>query len=156
MAAAAPAATDSRAAFMALMIPVGALGALVSLGQTALRSYTGAWGANFWSFFLSALTGIVMSFVMNKGKGYKEFKSLKPYQLIGGLFGIYGIFMAVTVLPILGTAAMLVARQSGTILITMVIDHFGLMSMPKYKFNSIRATGLGFMILGIVFVSGLI
>ncbi|MEI2299373.1 DMT family transporter [Ensifer sp. MJa1] len=74
-----------------------------------------------------------------------------PWWLwIGGVAGVIYITAALLLAPKLGAASFIVAVIAGQMVISMMIDHFGLMGFPVKPVNAARLSGLLLIIGGMI------
>ncbi|QOR68841.1 DMT family transporter [Cytobacillus suaedae] len=86
-----------------------------------------------------ALLFIVIFF----GKGNLTAVTTVPkWQLTGGLLGAFYVFVAVLVVPRVGVATTLTAVIVGQLIMSAVIDHFGLFGSRQIPFDAKRALAL--------------
>jgi len=69
---------------------------------------------------------------------------------IGGVAGVLYITAALTLAPRLGAASFIVAVIAGQMVISMLIDHFGLMGFATKPISLARMLGVGLILVGMV------
>lgn len=69
---------------------------------------------------------------------------------VGGLIGATYVAVLVVAFPKIGAINFLVASVLGQLLGSAIMDHFGLMGIPKHDLSGFRLAGLGIMVAGFV------
>ncbi|WP_232735750.1 DMT family transporter [Alteribacter populi] len=107
--------------------------------------------AAFVSFFIGTIFLALCMLFLGKGQVGLVF-TLPKWQLIGGLFG--AVFVAFTIfsVPKIGVALAIFAAILGQIIISLVIDHFGLFNVEPISINWDRFMGLVLMLFGLYFI----
>lgn len=65
-----------------------------------------------------------------------------PLAWLGGLLGAFYVLMTVVLAPRLGTALLFGLVIVGQLLVSLVIDHFGLFGLPVHRASVLRALGV--------------
>lgn len=107
--------------------------------------------------FVSFVVGTVALFVylLLSGASLGNLASVKdatPISWIGGLLGAFFVAAAVTLVPRLGVAMTFSLIIAGQMLITLVIDHFGLLGVPETKVSLARVAGILLITAGVVLI----
>lgn len=105
----------------------------------------------FTSFFIGTLflTFLVLFF----GKGQITYVFQVPkWNLLGGLLGAFFVTFVILSVPNVGVALTIFAAIIGQIVITIIIDHFGLFGAQKIPMNVNRLLGLVFMLAALFFI----
>ncbi|PLX42187.1 MAG: EamA-like transporter family protein [Deltaproteobacteria bacterium] len=77
----------------------------------------------------------------------------QPLHLyIGGLLGAAYVTMVITIAPRIGIANTLTASIAGSILVSVIFDHFGLMGMPVKELNLPRIVGSAGMLVSLLLI----
>ena len=71
---------------------------------------------------------------------------------VGGLLGAFFVASAVTLVPRLGVAMTFSLIVAGQMLVTLVIDHFGLLGVPVKEINLPRLGGILLITAGVVLI----
>ena len=71
---------------------------------------------------------------------------------VGGLLGAFFVASAVTLVPRLGVAMTFSLIVAGQMLVTLVIDHFGLLGVPVKEINLTRLGGILLITAGVVLI----
>lgn len=73
-------------------------------------------------------------------------------SLTGGLIGAFFVTVTIILIPRLGVALTFSLVVAGQMLITLVLDHYGLLGVPVRELNFQRILGVGLVIAGVVLV----
>src|SRR5690242_1653043 len=99
------------------------------------------------SAFLSFLIGTIALFlyVVFSGAPLGNLTSVKdapPSAWLGGLFGAFFVTAGVTLVPRLGVAMTFALLIAGQMIVTLIIDHFGLFDLPIREVSLARVAGI--------------
>ena len=79
-------------------------------------------------------------------------RGLPWYSWVGGLYGAIFVVAAAWGVPRLGVATTIILMVAGQLLLSVVLDHFGAMGMPKQPISLGRVAGIGLVIAGVLMV----
>lgn len=79
-------------------------------------------------------------------------KNAPPIAWIGGLMGAFFVAAAVTLVPRLGVAMTFSLIIAGQMLVTLVLDHFGLFGVPVKEVSLMRVLGILLITGGVVLI----
>ena len=130
---------------------VGAMIALMVSINGILEGYVGNYLAAF-IIHLIGLIGITIVLLLRKEK--PVFKKNIPFYLYGG--GAVGIALVMannTCFTKLGASLTLSLGIFGQLVLSSIIDHFGLLDMDVHKFNPKKIVGLGIILFGIIIMT---
>lgn len=129
----------------------GILGAMQSPTNASLAKLIGNWEGTFISFFVGTLALILVVLIKNKGR-LKTMKNvgIKPWMMIGGSYGVLGIFLNLYTVQFLGTTLLVSCTMIGQLSAGLIIDTFGLIQTKKVKINFIRILGIIVIAIGIL------
>lgn len=103
------------------------------------------------AFFSFALGTLVLLFVLIFwGNGQiSSFTTVPKWQLVGGILGAFFVLVQVLVVPKIGVSSTLLAIIVGQIILSVIIDHFGLFNAERrpVDINKIAAVLLMFIAL---------
>lgn len=145
------------AAFLA-----GAGGAVQAAANAGMASYVGklegSW-MNFTEGFVFVLAIILLQKVFCKRGAEKNtqelslgsLKGIRPWMLLGGVYGGTGVCLNVIVTPVIGVALLVTANMFGEIFGGMVLDIFGVLT-AKIKMNAWRYAGMLLIFAGVFLV----
>ncbi len=83
------------------------------------------------------------------GNRLTEWRSVPPFTLFAGLFGLVVIYAMSFMIPRIGVAGALITLLAGQLLIGSLLDHFGLLGAMHRPFDFTRAFGLSIVALGV-------
>jgi transporter family-2 protein len=78
----------------------------------------------------------------------KKVTSIPWYLFTGGLVGSFFILGALFLLPKLGATLFFGQVVLGQLLMTIILDHFGILGLPVHKIDFFRIVGIIFLIIG--------
>jgi transporter family-2 protein len=137
--------------FTSLAIAAGAAAAIQSAANAGLKSYIGLGGALVINTAVVLIATIVLW--LATGANTTFFPKDAPWTLyIGGLCGFATIAALALAFPQMGAAWAIAMMVLGQGVAALVIDHFGLMGMPRDPVTATRLVGIALLALGIVVV----
>ncbi len=92
---------------------------------------------------------ILLLFYKNPFPSITEIKQIPWYLFFGGLFGVTFVTTVVILTPKIGITNMLAGAMVGQLILSAVIDHFGLLNIPVHPISWQRALGICMLIGGI-------
>ena len=109
------------------------------------------------SAFISFVVGTValFAYVLVSGVPVGNLASVKEAPAIawiGGFLGAFFVTAAVTLVPRLGVAMTFSLIVAGQMLVTLVIDHFGLLGVPVKEVSLARIAGIVLIAGGVVLI----
>jgi bacterial/archaeal transporter family-2 protein len=114
-------------------------------------------GSPILSAFISFFVGTValLVYVLVSGESIGSLMSAKeapPIAWVGGLLGAFFVTAGVTLVPRLGVATTFSVMIAGQMIVTLVIDHFGLLGIPVKEVSFARVAGIVLIGAGVVLV----
>jgi transporter family-2 protein len=79
-------------------------------------------------------------------------RGLPWYAWVGGLYGAVFVVAAAWAVPRLGVALTITLMVAGQLLISLVLDHFGALGVPRQPLNLGRLAGVALVIGGVLMV----
>lgn len=79
-------------------------------------------------------------------------RNLPWYAWVGGLYGAIFVVAAAWGVPRLGVATTIILMVAGQLLLSVVLDHFGAMGMPKQPISWGRVAGVLMVLGGVLMV----
>jgi len=145
------------------MNPTWIIMLLVALagGATALQAPTnarlaGALASPVNAAFVSFLVGTaalgVLALTLQTRPDAAAMKALPWWTWIGGLYGAVFVVSAAWAVPRLGVAMTVILMVAGQILISVLLDHFGALGVPKQPLNLTRLLGVALVFGGVLLV----
>ncbi len=75
-----------------------------------------------------------------------------PFSWTGGILGAIYIATAIFMIPKLGATTVLALMVVGQMLLSLMLDHYGLLGIPVYPVTGIRLLGVVLLVLGVVLI----
>jgi bacterial/archaeal transporter family-2 protein len=140
---------------LAVLLGVGA-GCLVGM-QAPINSRLGrALGdvqAATFSFLIGTAALVLVPAFVRGGLGNLGHVGRAPWwALVGGLLGAVFVTVALVTVRTLGASGLTAAVIAGQLMISVVIDRFGLLGVAKQHIGSSRVLGLVLLVAGVVLV----
>ena len=140
--------------FAILAVMIG--GAAASLQAPTNAKMMGAVGSPVNAAFVSFAVGTaalgILAVVLQVRPDIAASRALPWYAWIGGLYGAIFVVAAAWGVPRLGVATTIILMVAGQLLLSVVLDHFGAMGMPKQPISWGRVAGVGLVIAGVLMV----
>jgi transporter family-2 protein len=107
--------------------------------------------------FISFVVGTValFAFALISGESISNLSSVRnapPIAWLGGLLGALYVAATVTLVPRLGVAMTFSLIIAGQMIVTLVIDHFGLLDVPVKELSFPRIAGVLLITAGVVLI----
>jgi transporter family-2 protein len=96
-------------------------------------------------FFYILLTGVPLSDLAAS-------KNAPPIAWIGGFLGAFFVSVMATAVPRIGVALAFSLAIGGQMLVTLLIDHFGLLGVPVKEINTMRVIGATLITVGVILI----
>lgn len=114
-------------------------------------------GSPILAAFLSFLVGTVALFVcvVFSGTPMTSFAAVKdapPIAWAGGLFGAFFVTAAVLLVPRIGVAMTFSALIAGQMIVTLIIDHYGLLGVQVREVSFARIGGILLISAGVILI----
>jgi transporter family-2 protein len=74
------------------------------------------------------------------------------YLYVGGLLGAVYVTSALVIVPMIGTANFIAATIAGQLIMSIVIDHAGLMGVPKDPVSASKVAGALLLVAGMLLI----
>jgi len=109
------------------------------------------------SAFLSFLIGTIalLSYILVTGipiSNAAGIRNAPPIAWTGGLIGAFYVAMSIVLLPKLGVALTISLIIAGQMIMSLVIDHFGLFGVPVRELSLPRMAGILLIVAGVVMI----
>ena len=131
-------------------------GAATALQAPTNAKMMGAVGSPVNAAFVSFAVGTaalgILAVVLQVRPDMAASRALPWYAWIGGLYGAVFVVAAAWGVPRLGVATTIILMVAGQLLLSVVLDHFGVMGMPKQPISLGRVAGIGLVIAGVLMV----
>ena len=131
-------------------------GAATALQAPTNAKMMGAVGSPVNAAFVSFAVGTaalgILAVVLQVRPDIAASRALPWYAWVGGLYGAIFVVAAAWGVPRLGVATTIILMVAGQLLLSVVLDHFGAMGMPKQPISLGRVAGIGLVIAGVLMV----
>jgi len=116
------------------------------------KAVGGVQAATF-SFLVGAAALVGISFILRGGLGSLGNIGKVPWwALVGGLLGAVFVFVALEAVKTLGASGLTAAVIGGQLVISVVIDRFGLLGVARSPITAHRIVGLALLVVGVALV----
>ena len=116
------------------------------------RSVGGIQAATF-SFLVGTTALVALSAVLRGGLGSLGHVGRAPWwALVGGLLGAVYVFVAIEAVRTLGASGLTAVVIAGQLVISVIIDRFGLLGIAKQHISAGRVVGLVLLVAGVALV----
>jgi len=130
-------------------------------GATALQAPTNAKlatavaspvNAAFISFAVGTTVLGILAALMQTRPDMAAARALPWYAWLGGVYGACFVVAAAWGVPRLGVAMTITLMVGGQLLLSLVLDHFGALGVPRQPLNLGRIAGVGLVLAGVLLV----
>ncbi|MFT4913675.1 MAG: transporter family-2 protein [Brevundimonas sp.] len=108
--------------------------------------------AAFVSFAVGTAALGILAVVLQTRPDMAASRALPWYAWVGGLYGAIFVVAAAWGVPKLGVATTITLMVAGQLLLSLVLDHFGAMGVPKQPLNLGRVAGVALVLAGVLLV----
>lgn len=143
---------------MNALVPVLAA-LLAGIGLATQSPTNAALGRSIGSVTLAALVSfvvgtviLVVAWLAFDRTPLSALRGAKPWMLVGGAYGAYFVAAAAFAAPRLGLASMLTIMIASQLVAALVIDHFGLVGLPRAPVTAVKLAGVALVLVGVVLV----
>ena len=138
------------------MIAVVLGGAATALQAPTNAKMMGAVGSPVNAAFVSFAVGTaalgILALVLQTRPDMAASRALPWYAWVGGLYGAIFVVAAAWGVPRLGVATTIILMVAGQLLLSVLLDHFGAMGMPKQPISWGRIAGVLMVVGGVLMV----
>jgi transporter family-2 protein len=137
-----------------LVVGAGVSFALQQAANNHLRAeLVSPWWAGFISYIVGSAAMLIMALLSrDPGLSLEALARTRPFSWAGGIFGAIYIATAIFMIPKLGATTVLALMVVGQMLISLFLDHYGILGIPVYPVNGVRLAGVFFLVAGVVMV----
>ena len=134
-----------------LIILIGLAGGIAVGLQGPMASMISQRLGIFESVFIVHLGGALIALIpmLIYGSKLAQWRSVPWYALGAGIFGLIVIAAISYMIPRVGVAAAVTSVVAGQLLVSAVLDHFGLLGAAVKPLDVTRILGLGVVMLGV-------
>jgi bacterial/archaeal transporter family-2 protein len=107
--------------------------------------------------FISFFTGtLVLAFIIIFQRiplgDLKRLTLVPPYYYLGGLMGALFVGSSIFLIPRLGATTMMAAFVAGQLIMSIIMDHYGLLGLPTYPVTTYRVLGVIMLFLSLLLI----
>ena len=138
--------------FYLLVLCAGISFALQQAANNQLRiEIISPWWAGFISYAVGSVAMLIMALVFGgSGLSLSMVTRSHLFSWTGGIFGAIYIATAIFMIPKLGATTVLALMVVGQMLISLFLDHYGVLGIPVHPISGIRLMGVVLLVLGVV------
>ena len=104
------------------------------------------------SFAVGTVALMILAAALQTKPDMAATRALPLSAWLGGLYGAVFVVAAAYAVPRLGVATTIVLMVAGQMLLSLVLDHFGFMGVPKQPITLTRLAGVAMLIGGVLLV----
>lgn len=136
------------------------LGGAASMFQAGVNSQLRNWvGHPVFAAFISFSVGAMVLFLcilIQRVPGPELSKLLKApwWAWLGGVLGAFYVWTTIVVTPKIGAAALMSLVVTGQMIVSLALDHFGLLGLSRHPVNIWRFLGVLLLFLGVALIRG--
>ena len=108
--------------------------------------------AAFVSFAVGTAALGILAVVLQARPDMAVARSLPWYAWLGGLYGAVFVVAAAWGVPRLGVATTITLMVAGQLLLSLALDHFGALGVPRHPLNWGRVAGVALVLAGVLLV----
>jgi len=110
-----------------------------------------------WAAFVSYAGGTLAmaAFVVLSGSAWPVAADLAKTSWLswtGGLFGAVYVVAAILLLPKLGATTLLALFVTGQMVMSVVLDHYGILGVPQHAVDLPRLIGCGLLVVAVILI----
>ncbi len=103
----------------------------------------------FISFLVGTLICLIASLATKQSFSLQGLKQAPLWYFLGGLLGSCFVITSILLIGKIGATILLGSFVTGQLIMSLVIDHYGLFGIPQSPVNSLRLSGVFFLIIGL-------
>lgn len=109
--------------------------------------------AAFASFLIGSLGLLVYLLILKFDfSTVSQTRTVSPWVWIAGILGAFYVAAVIILAPRLGTALTFSLVVTGQMIISLILDHYGLLGLPVKHMNWQRLVGVAFLITGVLLI----
>lgn len=120
----------------------------------------GHWQARVGVHYTVVINGIIVTvlallfFLIGNRTTFQEISSeIEPWIVLNGLCGFTILTIAALTFPRIGAASVIVLMLSGQVITGIILDHLGILNIPRHPVSLLRIAGIAFIFVGVVFTT---
>ena len=140
--------------FIIIVLLAGAVLPLqVGLNHKMGKAIAGPEYASFISFLVGAIALMAYLVIIRQDLGTITQSTSQPwYVWLAGILGAFYVTTVIIMAPLLGIALTFGLIVTGQMLVSVLLDHFGLLGMQVRPINWSRILGMLFLIAGVIII----
>jgi transporter family-2 protein len=142
-----------RGPAIVLTLLVGGLVAFQPPANALLARHVGDLGATFTSVTISWLAVAAVFVIAGDFGAMKGLSEFRPEYLLGGVAGAAVVFISIITVRSLGAAGVAAALVAGQLIISAIIDRYGLLGIDEIGLTATRLAGIGLLVAGTILVT---
>ena len=139
-------------AMLAVVLAGGATALQAPTNARLATAVTGPVNAAFVSFAVGTAALGILAAILHARPDITAAKGLPWYAWVGGLYGAIFVVAATWAVPRLGVAMTITLMVGGQLLLSLALDHFGALGVPRQPLNIGRIAGVGLVLAGVLLV----
>ena len=104
------------------------------------------------SFAVGTVALMILAAALHTRPDMAATRALPTAAWLGGLYGAVFVVAAAYAVPKLGVATTIVLMVAGQMMLSLILDHFGFMGVPKQPITLTRLAGVAMLIGGVLLV----
>lgn len=142
-------ASSSALGLLGLGVLAGALITVQSVLNASLGDRAGVLGSVMALTIVSFVVLVVLIFLFPNAANFRGLPGLSRWYLyLGGALGVIILVSTIFLVPKIGAAETLTAIVVGQLTLAVVVDHFGLLSVPRVEVSLLRVAGIALVAVG--------
>jgi len=106
--------------------------------------------AAFVSFAVGTVALGLLAAVLHVRPDVTAARALPVWAWFGGLYGCVFVIIAAWAVPRLGAALTITLMVAGQLMISLALDHFGALGVPRHPVSLTRLAGVGLVFVGVL------
>jgi len=142
---------------LALLLVGVVAGASAVVQQVVIAGLRASIGSASWAVLISYIggtigTALVVLAMREPMIGLQTMAKTPLLFWFAGLFGVVYIFLAILLIPKLGSATTIAVLIAGQLIASVVFDHFGLFGLPQHPVDIQRVAGAVALLAGVMLI----
>ncbi len=100
--------------------------------------------------FVVAILTTLFFVTANQTPIEKIASEIRPWVLLNGVCGATIITIAALTFPRIGAAPVIVLMVAGQLITAIILDHFGVLNLPRHPLSFLRVAGIAVVIIGVI------
>ncbi|MDP3403253.1 MAG: DMT family transporter [Brevundimonas sp.] len=139
-------------AMIAVVLAGGATALQAPTNARLATAVSGPVNAAFVSFAVGTAALGLLAMALQSRPDVTAMRALPAYAWVGGLYGAVFVVAAAWAVPRLGVATTITLMVAGQLMLSLVLDHFGALGVPRAPISLTRLAGVALVIGGVLLV----